>query len=119
MNINLIEDRNLSIQDLSNANNYSKDKTSSINSFNKRLDSIKNQKKIINNCNNRKTSVEVITRNNIFLNLKEKSNYRVIGNNIIKVKTKIKKRKQKNKCSSINQKDLSLSAKKMLHKIQM
>ena len=119
MNINLIEDRNLSIQDLSNANNYSKDKTSSINSFNKRLDSIKNQKKIINNCNNRKTSVEVITRSNIFLNLKEKSNYRVIGNNIIKVKTKIKKRKQKNKCSSINQKDLSMSAKKMLHKIQM
>lgn len=117
MNINLIEDRNI-FQDMSNMNNYSKDKTLSINSFNKRLDNIKNQKKIIIN-NNRKTSVESITRSNPILNLKEKNNYRVIGNNIIKVKTKIKKRKPKNKSSSINQKDLSLSAKKMLHKIQM
>ena len=119
MNINLFEDRNISNQDLSNISNYSKDKTSSINSFNKRLDSIKNQKKTINICNNRKASVEPITRSNVLFNLKEKGNYRVIGNNIIKVKTKIKKRKPKNKSSSINQKDLSLSAKKMLHKIQM
>jgi len=117
MNINLVEDRNISIQELSNMKYYSKHKTSSINGFNKRLNSIKNQKKIINT--NRKKSIEANMRSNGLFCLKEKQNYRVIGNNIIKVKAKMKKKKAKNKSSSVNHKDLSLSAKKILHKIQM